>query len=656
MDNLNTNDGFKSLENQFLLFNMAEKDQPENLNDNFIQHKIDINNLSQIKWTKLQQLLQESIMEHSSCHYELRIYNIITNKDESISEILNKIKKISESLNCTCDIIKTKQGIFGVFFEFFLQSKDKEEKDKIKIEKKNLNQFQEVKLGTFGEESSGKSTTTSVLINNALDDGNGLMNKKNYKSQYEIQTGKSLFISHLILGLDKHNQPINETNLAQLIKKSFKFINIYDMGGSDKALKNTLSLISPDYIDYALLFIDYKNGPTENTKKLFSLNNSVHIPMICIITMIDLIKDQNEKELICFIEKCIKLLSTVNPNLKPFFIKDKSDIYDYIGKLNNNGIENILPIICISNVKGNNIELLKYLLTLLPTSASRAIPLILNSFENNDFNLISSPLNQFDVHEHFIVDGKTILGGVVSKGIIKKNDIYYFGPNKLGNFKYVKVETIHCKKQAVDIVHEGQFSSLSLTGPNYDPNEVSKGMCLIGTNTPFVPKSVKKFKADVWWIGEEQMKEMKYKCEPVVIINHIRETCKIINMNKNKNNINNKSSNENASTSEFTSELSMTSKTGSFIASSVELEDDNNFFTKKKKKIKSNLKEETFWLSRDEKMELIFEFKNFPKYINEGQTIIINDNTFKAFGIITKVIYPEEEKLLFSTNPNNKKK
>jgi GTPase len=291
-------------------------------------------------------------------------------------------------------------------------------------------------------------------------------------------------------------------------------------------------------------------------------------------------------------------------------------------------------------------------LTLLPTSASRTIPLISNSFENNDFNLISSPLNQFDVHEHFIANGKTILGGVVSKGIIKKNDIYYFGPNKLGNFKFVKVETIHCKKKEVDIIHEGQYSSLSLTGSNYDPNEVSKGMCLIGTNTSFVPKAVRKFKADVWWIGEEQVKEMKYKCEPVVIINHIRETCKIINMNKNKSFIANKSTcTENCSTSEITSEFSMNSKTGSFIASSIELEDDSFHFTKKKKKIKTNLKEETFWLSRDEKMELVFEFKNFQKYINEGQTIIINDNTFKAFGIITKVFYPEDEKALFSKNP-----
>ena len=75
------------------------------------------------------------------------------------------------------------------------------------------------------------------------------------------------------------------------------------------------------------------------------------------------------------------------------------------------------------------------------------------------------------------------------------------------------MKTIHCKKQDVDIVYEGQFSSLSLTGNNYNENEVSKGMSLIGINTILVPKAVRKFKADVWWIGEEQVKEMKYKCE-----------------------------------------------------------------------------------------------------------------------------------------------
>ena len=40
--------------------------------------------------------------------------------------------------------------------------------------------------------------------------------------------------------------------------------------------------------------------------------------MRLIINMIDLIKDQNEQELLDFIEKNIKHVSAVIPNLKPF--------------------------------------------------------------------------------------------------------------------------------------------------------------------------------------------------------------------------------------------------------------------------------------------------------------------------------------------------
>ena len=265
METINSVDDLKSLGSQFLLFNIAEKDQPESIGDNFIQHKIDSKNLTQIKWSKLQELLQECILEYSSCHYELRIYNILNN-DDCISEILSKIKKLSETLNCSCDIIKTKQGIFGIFFEFFLQSKTKKENKEIKNDKKN--KITEIKIGTFGEESSGKSTTTSVLINNSLDDGKGLMSKKNYKSQHEIQCGKSLYISHLILGFDNENKPIYEPNFDSIIKKSNKLVNFYDMGGCEIALKYTLSLISPDYIDYALLFIDYKQTYGNNLNPL----------------------------------------------------------------------------------------------------------------------------------------------------------------------------------------------------------------------------------------------------------------------------------------------------------------------------------------------------------------------------------------------------
>lgn len=636
----NINNDVESIGKQLLFINIEDKDLPEALNSNCIQHRIDIKNVSLIKWTKLQNLLNDCIIQYSSCRYILRIYNLLNNEEESISDILIKIKKISESMKCTCDIIRKKEGIFGIYFEFlfkFINTKENEISSG--IQKTFSKKYDEIKIGVFGEESSGKSTTTSVIIYNSLDDGKGTMRKKILRFQHEIQSGKTLSISSLVLGVDKENRlVINPENLNEVIKNSTRFINIYDSGGSDKAMKTTLSLISPDYIDYSLLFINYNVGCTENTKKLYSLNVSSHIPVICVISMIDLIENKDEKKLMNFINKCINGLSSINPSIKPLFFTKSSDIQDYISKIKSNINESYLPFICISNVNGNNIDLLKYLITVLPNSSTRMIPLIGNLYENKLFDLVSSPIDQFDVHEHFNVEGKTILGGIVSQGNICKNETYFFGPNKLGNFIMVKVESVHCKKQDVNTAYEGQYSSISLIGKDYNPNEVTKGMCLVKTNSDKVPKAVRRFKADVWWIGTEDIKEIKYKCEPVVIINHIRQSCKIINTTKNDAKSSVLSETENTSESD----PSITSKSSSVLANSIELEDESHFFVRnKKKRIKTNLKEEVFFLSRNEKKELVFEFKNSPEYINEGGNIIINDNTFKAFGIITKVLYPD---------------
>ena len=66
------------------------------------------------------------------------------------------------------------------------------------------------------------------------------------------------------------------------------------------------------------------------------------------------------------------------------------------------------------------------------------------------------------------------------------------------------------------------------------------------------------------------MKEMKYKYESDIIINHIREACKIINMNKNMKVANNESFTQKGSMSEFTGEFSMRMKAGNLLVSSIE--------------------------------------------------------------------------------------
>lgn len=614
----------ESLESHLLFLNVDEAYSPEQRQDGRIQQKIDVNSVDMIKWNKVEQLIQDTINQFKFCFYELRIYNAET-LNESTTIVLKKIKEIGLELNLNGTITKVKQGLYGIFFEFFFQPF-------LSSSNKNLEQkkFNEVKIGAFGDENSGKSTTLSVLINEKLDDGKGLMRVKNFRFQHEIQSGKTLSVSHLVMGFDEQGNRVHiDDTLTDEQKKiklnsSSKLINLYDMGGSEKAMKLTLSLISPNYIDYALLFIDPTQGFTEITQRFYSLNNSIHIPIIAILTKVDLVSEK----IINFVkEQFVQFANKQIPYHFPVYIKSEQDIKDYF----NNGSNNpAIPFIEVSNLSGIGLSLLEKLLSSLENTVTKTIPLLNNSFEQDYFSFSSSPRCQFDIHEHFVIEGtKTIIGGVVSKGKIVKGEQYYFGPNKLGNFKLVVVDSIHCKKQNVDVAYEGQFSSLCLKGKNFNPNELRKGMCLTGT--AIAPQSVRKFKADMWNIGNEGMKEVKFKYEPVVIIDHIRHNCKIIRENfvPDSGMINRVDSQSN---SEFTESTSR-------ITDKEEFSDDGRRSKKKRHPIGSRHIDDTFFISNQEKIELTFEFKNYPEYIIEGANVIINDKNLKALGIVTKVFY-----------------
>ena len=177
-----------------------------------------------------------------------------------------------------------------------------------------------------------------------------------------------------------------------------------------------------------------------------------------------------------------------------------------------------------------------------------------------------------------------------------------------------------------------------MKGKNFNAeNDVQKGMCLLGDNNNNniynIPKAVFKFKADVWNIFDE-VKEVKYKYEPVVIINHIRQTCKIIkNVNNNNNNF---VINVNNNVNKSYNSVSNNTTNSSVVTGELDFNDED--VKKKKKRIKFK-GEETFFICKNEKIELMFQFKNSPEYVTEGSNVIINDSYIKAFGIITKVFY-----------------
>jgi elongation factor 1-alpha len=57
---------------------------------------------------------------------------------------------------------------------------------------------QELKVGLFGEEGSGKTTLVGVLVNNVLDNGEGSARHNMFRFSHEVLSGKTTSLTHQV--------------------------------------------------------------------------------------------------------------------------------------------------------------------------------------------------------------------------------------------------------------------------------------------------------------------------------------------------------------------------------------------------------------------------------------------------------------------------
>ncbi len=136
------------------------------------------------------------------------------------------------------------------------------------------------------------------------------------------------------------------------------------------------------------------------------------------------------------------------------------------------------------------------------------------------------------------------------------------------------------------------------------------------------PLAIRTFECEL--ISLDITKEIKYKYEPVVNINNIRQCCKFRKPPKKDK--------QKLSMNEEYEEENISDKLSLFISSPSTSTLNTSSCTKIKSKIKSN---EGFLLSEEHSEKVKLEFKNFSEYVEVGDYIIINEPYMKAFGRIS---------------------
>jgi GTPase len=581
------------------------------------------------------------------CYYEIGVEDNghtlgISKQELEIS--LSVINTIAVNLGCQTKVMKLIQGEKGLIAEMF-----------IKKQEENLLNKIEITLGVLGLEGTGKSTIIGVLINGVLDDGKGLARQNVLRHKHEIFSGKTSSFSHQILGFDEEGNINNYGDLlrpskSQIVSKSTKIINFYDMAGGNKTFnRTTLPTLSNEYLDYLLFVISANENITRKTENYLSFMYNVDVPVITIINKIDLISEEELKQFVKKYKETIKKLnSELNLQKIPKIIKNDEDVELFSRSMDE---KEILVTFLVSTLKWEGgLTLFKNFL--------RSLPKVNGIIYNND-NLkqrqkeLELEKMEFDIHEIIHKETNAILIGIVSSGKLRSNSKCYLGPDSNGNFKIVEVCNIFCKKVAVSYSYKGQYCSVcikSLGKINTLTREnVKKGMSLLDIRMN--PIASRLFEIEIWTI-DETTKILKNSYQPILNIKHIRQGVKIKNQddiflflsdNKKLNELEKLIENDDINLTNVRDKINKLIKNKK---ERIKKENDENlkddFIKENNIKDEKNKNEnisnnEIVIGPAEKKTKLVVEFLFNPEYISVGQNIIINDQNLKAYGIITKI-------------------
>jgi len=366
----------------------------------------------------------------------------------------------------------------------------------------------EVRVAAVGNVDSGKSTLLGVLSSGSLDDGRGSARASMFHHPHEILTGRTSSIGHEHLAYDMDgNHLISGDKKAAPAGTVSKSVELLDLAGHAKYLKTTLFGMTGHHPDYAMLVVGSNMGFIGMTKEHLGITLALKMPAIVVVTKIDMCPPNvlsdtlNQIKRIAKAPGCRKL---------PYVMRNMDDV---VVCVRNFSSEKILPIICVSNVTGENMDLLRAFLNLAPSTHRWG-------------ELVNAPL-QIDIDYNWTITGVgTVISGTVVSGTIDSHSSLVIGPDSLGKFMPLNVRNIRTRTGDTDHAQAGQ--SVTIAVRRLARNSVRKGMVIVNADTAVTP--CKTFQAEVLVLYHSTTIVPGYEC--VIHTNAVKQAARVVSMNK----------------------------------------------------------------------------------------------------------------------------
>jgi GTPase len=194
----------------------------------------------------------------------------------------------------------------------------------------------------------------------------------------------------------------------------------------------------------------------------------------------------------------------------PIVVRTESDVVLFSRKFVDEKV--ITPVFEVSCVTGEGLDLLKGFLNNLPNESG--------------WESMAKCSTEFYIDKTYRIEGVgTVVGGIMTKGIVNVPEKLFLGPDAQGGFTQVSVLSIHCKRVPVRSVKAGHICSFHIS-PDQLPEKIRVGMVLIDVHT--TPVACQEFACEVWPVDGGEIRKIRLSYQPVVHCQTVRQSASIV--------------------------------------------------------------------------------------------------------------------------------
>lgn len=394
--------------------------------------------------------------------------------DEDLAASIATLRRMARALEADISVLRSRRGIQGRVAE-------------VLVRKLAHEQFHELRIAVAGNVESGKSTLLGVLAYGEHDNGNGLARLNLLRHKHELQTGHTSCLSQEIIGFDatgaivNYGKDLSEPSWSEICALSAKVVTFIDLAGHERYLRTTLfGLTVGNTPDYCMVTVAANTGVTAMTREHLGVALGLQVPLFVVITKTDAVSPAEAKRVVKGFSKLAKEPGVLRI---PVLVRSADDVLLVARSIVS---DRIMPIFMTSSVTGENLDILRTFLNLLPARI--------------DWEQRMRDAAEFQIEETFTVtDVGTVVGGVVTSGTVRVDDELLLGPADNGSFLRVAVTSIQAKRRNVRVVRAGQSCSLAISVPR---ECVQKDMLLVDPATQ--PVAVFDFEANIVLLASQQ--------------------------------------------------------------------------------------------------------------------------------------------------------